>query len=320
MGIVSKPFTFSPGQTIKSSEVNADFDVLYNDYNGNITDANIAPGASISASKLDLTDITGVSINVNQGTHGFVKGDCIRFDGLNYVKARADTKANAEAIGIVSDVIDVNNFKVQVGGEITTLAGLTAGTVYWLSELTDGLLTATEPTEAPFISKPMLIATSTTSGWVIQMRGKVNTAPSEAALQEAAPTGMIIPYGGGRKSGTLPTEPSGWLLCDGQAVNRLTYADLFAVIDTNFGIGDGSTTFNVPDMVNAFPYGATNAGAAGNANVGYKYTAASILSGNDASVFLTSGSNNKQDGGGTCTGQNRNMMNPYVSVYYLIKT
>ena len=44
------------------------------------------------------------------------------------------------------------------------------------------------------------------------------------------------------------TVPTGYLLCDGQAVSRSTYADLFAVIGTSFGAGDGSTTFNVPNL------------------------------------------------------------------------
>ena len=52
------------------------------------------------------------------------------------------------------------------------------------------------------------------------------------------------------------TAPSGWLLCDGTAVSRTTYAALFAVISTTFGTGDGSTTFNVPDMRGVFPKGA----------------------------------------------------------------
>lgn len=43
------------------------------------------------------------------------------------------------------------------------------------------------------------------------------------------------------------SAPSQWLLCDGSAVNRTTYASLFSVIGTSYGIGDGSTTFNVPD-------------------------------------------------------------------------
>lgn len=44
------------------------------------------------------------------------------------------------------------------------------------------------------------------------------------------------------------TAPTGWLLCDGSAVSRTTYADLYAVIGTTYGNGDGSTTFNVPDL------------------------------------------------------------------------
>lgn len=40
---------------------------------------------------------------------------------------------------------------------------------------------------------------------------------------------------------------SGWLVCDGSAVSRTTYAALFAAIGTTFGVGDGSTTFNLPD-------------------------------------------------------------------------
>lgn len=55
------------------------------------------------------------------------------------------------------------------------------------------------------------------------------------------------------------STPGGWLLCDGSAVSRTTYADLFTAIGTTWGAGDGSTTFNVPDMRNVAPYGAGNA-------------------------------------------------------------
>lgn len=44
------------------------------------------------------------------------------------------------------------------------------------------------------------------------------------------------------------SAPTGWLLCYGQAISRTTYAALFAVIGTTYGTGDGSTTFNVPDL------------------------------------------------------------------------
>jgi microcystin-dependent protein len=49
--------------------------------------------------------------------------------------------------------------------------------------------------------------------------------------------------------------PTGWLECNGQAVSRTTYATLFAQISTSYGIGDGSTTFNLPDFQGRSPKG-----------------------------------------------------------------
>lgn len=54
------------------------------------------------------------------------------------------------------------------------------------------------------------------------------------------PAGLTSPYAGA-------TAPAGWLLCDGSAVSRTTYVRLFTAIGTVYGIGDGSTTFNLPD-------------------------------------------------------------------------
>lgn len=65
------------------------------------------------------------------------------------------------------------------------------------------------------------------------------------------PTGSMLPYGG-------TTAPSGWLLCDGAEVSRSDYASLFAAIGTSFGSGDGSTTFNLPDLRGEFLRGWDN--------------------------------------------------------------
>jgi hypothetical protein len=61
------------------------------------------------------------------------------------------------------------------------------------------------------------------------------------SLAALLPSGMILPFGGA-------TAPDGFLDCDGSAVSRTTYADLFAAIGTTWGAGDGSTTFNLPDL------------------------------------------------------------------------
>lgn len=66
---------------------------------------------------------------------------------------------------------------------------------------------------------------------------------------DSAPLATITPYA----ASTLPT---GWLLCDGAAVSRTTYADLFAIVGTTWGVGDSSTTFNLPDLIGATPAGA----------------------------------------------------------------
>ena len=63
------------------------------------------------------------------------------------------------------------------------------------------------------------------------------------------PTGAILPYGGS-------TAPTNYLLCDGSAVSRSTYANLLAIIGTTFGTGNGSTTFNLPDLRARSPVGA----------------------------------------------------------------
>jgi microcystin-dependent protein len=60
---------------------------------------------------------------------------------------------------------------------------------------------------------------------------------------------------GAIKPWTKSTAPAGYLLCDGSAVSRSTYADLFAVVSTTYGSGDGSTTFNVPNLQGKMPQG-----------------------------------------------------------------
>lgn len=67
------------------------------------------------------------------------------------------------------------------------------------------------------------------------------TAGPAALISALIPTALVSPYAGS-------TAPSGWLICDGSAISRTTYATLFAVVGTTYGIGNGSTTFNLPDL------------------------------------------------------------------------
>lgn len=77
-----------------------------------------------------------------------------------------------------------------------------------------------------------------------------------AFADHVAPAGTIVMWAGA-------TAPTGWLLCNGAAVSRTTYSSLFAVISTTYGSGNGSTTFNVPNLVQRFPLGADTQGQIG---------------------------------------------------------
>ncbi len=78
------------------------------------------------------------------------------------------------------------------------------------------------------------------------------------ADNSGGPVGTVISYAGG-------SVPTGWIACDGASVSRTTYSDLFAAIGTAYGTGDGSTTFNVPDLRGQFLRGVDDMGTAAGA-------------------------------------------------------
>jgi microcystin-dependent protein len=90
-------------------------------------------------------------------------------------------------------------------------------------------------------------------GEVIIVGGRLNS------IDAFTPIGALVAY-----AGSSTAVPTGWLLCDGSAVSRTTYAALFAVLGTSYGGGDGSTTFNVPSLVNRVAVGAGGSYSRGN--------------------------------------------------------
>lgn len=86
-----------------------------------------------------------------------------------------------------------------------------------------------------------------------------------SATPGAFPAGTITPFAGS-------TAPSGWLLCYGQAVSRTTYAALYSAIGVAYGSGDGSTTFNLPDLRGRVPAGVDNMGGSDAARLDWANT------------------------------------------------
>lgn len=77
------------------------------------------------------------------------------------------------------------------------------------------------------------------------------------------------------------TAPAGFLFCDGSAVSRTTYASLFSAIGTLYGVGDGSTTFNLPDLRGEFIRGYDNGRGADSGRAFASWQKGSIVAGED---------------------------------------
>lgn len=86
--------------------------------------------------------------------------------------------------------------------------------------------------------------TTIASGDSLRVTPRLTAEDEEAGM----PTGTITAFG-------AATAPTGWQLCDGTAISRTTNAALFAVIGTTYGPGNGTSTFNVPDLRQRFPLG-----------------------------------------------------------------
>lgn len=115
------------------------------------------------------------------------------------------------------------------------------------------------------------------------------------------------------------TAPSGWVKCDGSAISRATYATLFALIGTTYGVGDGSTTFNVPDCRDRFVMGVgTAVGAIAVTGGDLTSTGATIRSADasDSGATQPDGTDGSSESSNTHT----HKYPKYISLNYIIKT
>jgi microcystin-dependent protein len=228
---------------------------------------------------------------------------------------------------------DMNLIK-QVGNQILTTMGVYTDT--WSSSATYNVdeitiydnrifknLTGTNTATTPDLD---------TTNW--EETTLASMSGGGGATGDTLPIGAIVPYG----SATAPTN---WLVCDGSAVSRTTYSELFAVIGTTFGSGDGSTTFNLPNLKGRVPVGYNGSdnsfkpiGKTGGEKT-HTLTIDEMPShthapNNRATTFAGTGTNNPGQTAGdrswenlsignTGGGQAHNNLQPYQTVNYIIK-
>ncbi len=146
---------------------------------------------------------------------------------------------------------------------------------------------------------------------------------------DAHRTGEIIMY-------AWSSLPSGFLLCDGSAVSRTTYAALFAIISTTYGVGNGSTTFNLPDLRGRCPVGVGRGSGLRGRNLGdsageedHTLTEAEMPahkhsvhehSNSEQEILRPSRKGYGATSGSSGGGQPHNNMQPFLAIYALIRT
>ena len=181
----------------------------------------------------------------------------LRLDGTNQPTANYSWTINLTTTGTLQ------------GGTVTDGVATMTGGVVTATTFTDGTLTITggNMVGAGNITAGGTIQGGTITDGTFSVTGGVITGATntnwDLAYAHRVPTGGIIAFGGAWNS-----IPAGFLSCDGSAVSRATYATLFGVIGTNFGIGDGVTTFNLPNFIDRAVKGApaaTSGGATGGA-------------------------------------------------------
>lgn len=204
---------------------------------------------STGAAWVDVGETANASLAVNQAGHGFVVQRAVRLSGSTWIKAQADSEANAEAVGIVTAVADADNFTVTFGGYSAAFSGLTAGSVYFLSASSSGVLTTTEPTTAGEVSKPMLVAISATAGVIANMRGVLLTAGPSISVQVAcSDTTSTITTGNAKVTFPIPAN--------------FTLTEVFCSVSTVSSSGvvtvdvnqNGSTIFTTKCTIDASEY------------------------------------------------------------------
>lgn len=162
-------------------------------------------------------------------------------DAINEYSSTAASNTDVGGVSLAEGVMTVSDINDSMREMMSHLADFSAGT-----EGIDVLSLQDDDGSASIkIQAPSAVTTTTTltlpdgDG----ANGSVLTTNGSGSLSwgSGTPSGSIMPYAGA-------SAPSGWLLSYGQAISRSTYSALFSAVGTTYGVGDGATTFNVPDL------------------------------------------------------------------------
>ena len=163
--------------------------------------------------------------SISLASHGFTVGDVIRWNNgsPSYIRAQADSAANAEVLGIVSAKVDTNTFELTYGGyiDLPQFAGISYP-VLFLSGVCAGGLTHNPPSALGTVVKPVVTRHPTLNGFVLNnYLGTQIGGSSTIGIDEIQPVGTIMPFAG-------TVTPDTWLPCNGSEYAVSDYPELYS--------------------------------------------------------------------------------------------
>ena len=263
-------------------------------FTGSSGDPTVTISPNDSNSSFIFINGTGNTITFTQGSGGNVslqdgKAAQFYFDGAG---------SGAEAVRGL-DNLEIATLEctgnAAVDGTLTVTGATTLSTVLGIASGGTGLTSFTTGDVVYASGSTTIAKLGIGSALQVLKTNSGATAPEWVTETDLCPVGSIVMYG-------AASAPTNWLLCDGAAVSRTTYADLFTAIGTTYGAGDGSATFEVPDMQSRFPVGYDGGSSYALAATGGATTDTPTLSGTNTGTTLSASQIPAHQHGGVTTG------------------
>jgi len=228
-----------------------------------------------TANTLTFTQGSGGNVTLQTG-----KAAQFYFDGAGSGAAATRGLDNLEIATLECTGAAALDGNVTVGGTLGVTGATTLSTALGVASGGTGLSSYTAG-DMVYASASTTIAklAKGTATQVLKMNAGA-TAPEWVTETDLCPVGSITMYG-------AAAAPTNWLLCDGSAVSRSTYSDLFSAIGTSYGAGDGASTFNVPNLQGKFPIGYDGGSSYALAATGGATTDTPTISGTVGGTTLT---------------------------------
>ena len=241
-GTFSVSYTYSAGETFTAAKLNASL-------------ADLSAGITASLALDGQSTMTGAI----KGAAGSAAAPGYSFGAepnLGFYRPGTGVVGFSSG-GVLSVQFDSNGLTIPAGKMLTATAAIAGAALTDASVALGKLAAQADGTVLANVSGASAAPAAVTGSALLDalIGATPGLVPQRGASAWAGaqilPAGVVMPYGGA-------AAPAGWLECNGAAVSRTTYAALFTALGTAFGAGDGSTTFNVPDLRGEFIRGWDN--------------------------------------------------------------